>query len=190
MHNISVVVNGCVVLGSCKLGLVEQLRRKTSRRFTGIVSRYHAFAMFSKNARPWVSVTGSIIGLHGERSDESFPLSGGAPDIAICVANPNDNRPQNMRGEKWSIGVPILVIVLLQRVDKLSMVPGNRAPGYFLRSLRECFPELTPFETLLASETAAWIRRSGLGPRTLFWWELVTVPSGLNTLSSKPNLGW
>ena len=34
-----------------------------------------------------------------------------------------------------------------------------------------------------------WIRRSGLGPRTLLLWELVAVPSGLNTLSSKPKRG-
>ena len=78
----------------------------------------------------------------------------------------------------------------LQRVDKLSTKPGNRAPGYFFGSVRECFPELTLFVTLLASGTAAGIRWSGLGPRTLLPWEFVAVPSGLNTLSSKPNLGW
>ena len=43
----------------------------------------------------------------------------------------------------------------LQRVDKLSTIPGNRVPGYFVGSVRECFTELTQFETLLASGTTA-----------------------------------
>lgn len=47
---------------------------------------------------------------------------------------------------------------VLQRVDKLSTVPGNRVPGYFVGSVRECFTEPTLFETLLASGTAAWVR--------------------------------
>ena len=44
---------------------------------------------------------------------------------------------------------------VLQRVDKLSTIPGNRVPGYFVGSVRECFTELTQFETLLASGTTA-----------------------------------
>ena len=44
---------------------------------------------------------------------------------------------------------------ILQRVDKLSTVPGNRALGYFLRSVRECFPELTLCQSLSASWATA-----------------------------------
>ena len=42
----------------------------------------------------------------------------------------------------------------LQRVDKLSTVPGNRVLGHFRRSVRECFPELT-----LCNTFGVWDRR-------------------------------
>ncbi len=37
---------------------------------------------------------GAIIGPHGEQSENPFPLSGEAPDIAPCLANLNVNKPQ------------------------------------------------------------------------------------------------
>ena len=55
----------------------------------------------------------------------------------------------------WNAPPPGFLEIDLQRVDKLSTIPGNRVPGYFVGSVRECFTELTQFETLLASGTTA-----------------------------------
>ena len=43
----------------------------------------------------------------------------------------------------------------LQRVDKLSAVPGNRALSYFFGSVRECFSELNT----IGNTFGVWDRR-------------------------------
>ena len=60
---------------------------------------------------------------------------------------------------------------------QIEYVPGN---GVFVLNHHQ-FGRLGP---------PLWIRRSGLGPRTLLPWELVAVSSGLNTFSSRPSEAW